>query len=173
MQTFELTQIDKPHHGQKWQFQVDGDAARLLSPDGQAVAHYTPDQAHENVEIVRFARSGHNIAITVDGNKLHFTAWPKAFKGIKAFTELSSNASSKDELDSLRMSGRIYAVIGALLFFGGGILSLDAILNLIAGRNGGGGGAYLFYGAIIFGAVFLYKAWYYYAEAKRLETLHS
>ena len=47
----------------------------------------------------------------------------------------------------------------------------DAFLK-ISGL-GGGGGAYLFWGAILIGAVFLYQSYYYYAEARRLQKLHS
>ncbi len=171
MNTFELTQIDKPHHGDKWQFQIDGSAARLLNSDGRMVATFTPDQAFEQVEIVRFAKSGHNIGITVDGQKRHFTAWPKAFKGIKAFTELSPLAADTTTLESLRRSGLIRLIVGGLLFFGGGILSLDGLLKL--GGFGGGGESYLFYGAIVFGAAFLYQSHHYYSEARRLAKIHS
>ena len=172
MQSYELNQIDKPHHGQKWQFQIDGEAAQLVSPAGQPVAFYTPDQAQREVEIVRFARSGHNVAITLDGSTLHFTAWPKAFKALKAFTELSAHAANPEEMRSLRNSGLIYLMIGGLMTVGGGILSIDGILKLIEGRQSGGQ-FYVFYGAILFGLIFLYKSWYYYAEARRLERRHQ
>jgi hypothetical protein len=171
MESFALTLIDKPRQSEKWQFQVDGRAARLLGPDGQTAATFTPDQAYQDVEVVRFAKSGHNVGISADGQTLHFTAWPKAYKGIKAFTELSPLAASTPELQSLRRVGLIRLIIGAALFVGGGIFSLDGLLAL--GGFGGGGKHYLFYGAILFGAVFLYQSSHYYAEARRLAKIHT
>jgi hypothetical protein len=171
MDTFSLKRFDKPHQGEEWQFQVDGRAARLVGLDGQTVATFTPDEAYQDVDVVRFAKSGHNIGITVAGEELRFTAWPKAYKGIKAFRELSTLAASAPELQSLRRGGLIRLVLGAALFVGGGILSLDGLLRL--GGFGGGGEFYIFYGAILFGAVFLYQSYYYYAEARRLAQLHA
>lgn len=165
MAVFKLNRVDKAHHGETWQFQIDGSFARLIQPDGQTVATFTPDQAFGAIEIVHFAKSGHNIAIAAGGTMVHFAAWPKAFKRIKAFTELSSDAGSSDKLQELRRAGLIRLIAGGVLFVGGGILSLDALLAL---TGFGGGENYLFYGAIVFGAVFLYQSYYYYGEARRL-----
>jgi hypothetical protein len=171
MDTFALKRFDKPQQGDSWQFEVDGGAARLVGPDGQGAATFTPDEAYQDVELVHFAKSGHNIAIAVAGEELHFTAWPKAFKGIKAFTELSSHAASEPELQRLRRSGLVRLILGGVLFAGGSILSLDGLLKL--GGFGGGGEHYIFYGAIVFGAVFLWQSYYYYAEARRRRKLHT
>lgn len=166
MAIFKLNRVDKPHHGETWQIEIGANTARLIQPDGHTAATFTADQAHDAVELVHFAKSGHNIAINVGDTTVHFAAWPKAFKSIKAFTEQSSHAGSPKKLQQLRRAGLIRLVVGGLLFFGGGILSIDAFLKL--GGLGGGGESYLFYGAIVIGAAFLYQSYYYYAEARRL-----
>lgn len=171
MESFALTCIDKPRQQEKWQFQVDGHAAQLSDANGQPVATFTPDQAFQAVELVRFAKSGHNVAISVGDQTFHFTAWPKAFKGIKAFAELSPLVASGPELQSLRRTGLIRLIIGGALFFGGGIFSFDALLKL--GGFGGGGEHYLYFGAIVIGAAVLYQSYYYYAEARRLAKIHA
>jgi hypothetical protein len=168
MDSYELTYIDKPHHGDKWRFQVDGPNARLVRPDGQPAAHFTPDEAFQSIELLNFAKSGHNIAITVANQELHFTGWPKAFKGLRAFTELSPLAASDTILSSLRNRGWLQTIIGAILFSGGTILSLDGLLQL-TGHSSGGGEHYVFYGAMVIGALCLYKGWWYFSEARRLE----
>ncbi len=171
MATFKLNRVDEDHHGEKWVFEIDGGWARLMQPDGQAVATFTPDEGFEAIEIVPFAKSGHNIAIKAGDQTLHFAAWPKAFKTIKGFTELSKKAADPEKIQDLRQSGLVRLIGGGLFFIGGLIFSIDAFLKMSG--LGGGGQTYLYWGAIFIGAVFLYQSHYYYAEARRLQKLHS
>lgn len=171
MASFNLNRIDENHNGEKWVFEIDRAFARLLGPDGNPIETFTADEGYDAVELVHFAKSGHNVAITAAGQKFHFTAWPKAFKGLKAFTELSAKSATPEKIKDLRQSGLIRLIGGGVLFLGGLIFSIDALLKL-SGR-GGGGESYLFYGAILFGAAFLYQSHFYYSEARRLSKLHT
>jgi len=171
MASFTLNRVDKTHRGEKWIFETDGTFARLMHPDGQTVETFIPDQAFDAIEIVHFAKSGHNIGFKVGSETVHFAAWPKAFKTIKGFTELSKKSSDPEKIDDLRQSGLVRMIGGALFFIGGVIFSIDAFLKMSG--LGGGGQTYLFWGAILIGAVFLYQSYYYYAEARRLQKLHE
>lgn len=167
MAIHKLQRVDKGHNSEKWSFELDSGFARLLRPDGETAATFTPDEGFDAIEIVHFAKTGHNVAINAAGEKIHFAAWPKAFKAIKAFTERSAKAADPEKIRDLRQSGLVRLIIGGVLFLGGSILSIDAFLKL-SGR-GNSGEAYLFYGAILFGAAFLYQSYFYYSEARRLK----
>ena len=164
--TVELTCIDKERDGEKWQLQIDDSTASLARPDGTIAATFTPDEAYSSFELLRFVQSGHNVGITIGDSKLHFAAWPKAFRTIKAFVQQSNDASSAPELAKLKRRAWIQTLLGFVLLIGGGILSIDGML-LAAGQMAGGEG-YIFYGAIIVGAFLLFKGWYHFAELRKL-----
>jgi hypothetical protein len=64
-------------------------------------------------------------AITDGENTWHFTAWPKAFKQIKAFVQQSREASSEPELAALKRRAIFQVVLGSVVFLGGIALTLD------------------------------------------------
>jgi len=165
--TVELTCIDKERDGEKWQLQIDGSTASLAMPDGTIAATFTSDEAYSSFELLRFAQSGHNVGITIGDSTLHFTAWPKAFRTLKAFVQQSNNASSAPELEKLKRRAWIQTLLGFVLLIGAGILSIDGIL-LAAGQTAGGE-YYVFYGAMIAGALLMFKGWYDFAELRKLK----
>ena len=64
MTGLKLRRVDEDHHGEGWQIKLDDQSALLLMPDGQVAASFTPDEAYPRFELLRFANSGHNVAIS-------------------------------------------------------------------------------------------------------------
>lgn len=171
MTGLKLRRVDEDHHGEGWQIKLDDQSALLLMPDGQVAASFTPDEAYPRFELLRFANSGHNVAITDGENTWHFTAWPKAFKQIKAFVQQSREASSEPELAALKRRAIFQVVLGSVVFLGGIALTLDAYFKVA--DNIGGGEYAIFYGAIFIGALFLFKGFYHTSEYRKLRRAAS
>ena len=163
MTTFALNRVDEGHHGEKWQLKLEDRSAQLQTPDGQIAASYTPEEAYPRFELVRFSNdfsgNAHNFAITDGQNTWRFAVWPKAFKQIKAFVQKSPEASSEIELGKIRRRAIFQTVLGGICVLGGIILSMDT--------------SYIFYGAVVAGAMFLFMGYYHFAEHKKLRQAAS
>ncbi|MCP4935156.1 MAG: hypothetical protein GY927_13370 [bacterium] len=169
MTTLALTRVDKEYHGEKWQIKLEGQSALLLMPDSQVAASFTPEEAFSQFELIRFARSGHNVAITAGENIWKFAAWPKAFKQINIFVQQSQEASSEAELASIRRRAIVQTALGSLILLAGIALTLDDYLK--AAYKDGGSEYAIFYGAMVAGILLLVKGLYHFIEYRKLRCV--
>lgn len=150
--------------------QLEYRSARLLMPDGQVAASFTPEEAYPQFELLNYATSGHNFAITDGQNTWLFTVWPKAFKQIKAFVQQSPEASSETELGKIRRRAITQTILGSVLFLGGAALTLDGYMKAANTLQEHGVSIEygIFYGAIGIGIVCLVKGFHHFSEYRKL-----
>ena len=172
MTTLALNRLDKKHAGEKWQIKLEDRSAMLLMPDGQVAASFTPEEAYQQFELIRFdTKLGNNIRITDGQNTWHFGMWPKVFKQITAFVQKSPEASSGTALASLKRRVIILTILGSLILLGSVGLTLQGY-HEVRGQEGGGE-FMIYYGAMVVGSCLLFAGFYYYAELRKLRQTAS
>lgn len=160
--------MSKPHKGTDWHFRLDPIeiTLSLITPDGQAVAEFTPAQAAETFRFPSFSQSTKYLAVPVGETHLEFDLAKREMGEVRSFVDLNTLASGPEGIAKLRMKGyRDIAIgLGAIVLGVG----LTVMSYMAAASNPNGGKYWVTYGFVIYGLISAGRGVYHLNHAAKL-----